>query len=276
MQHLLRYSYSVAALCITGAFAVALGFVLVSGIRHLLWMHEMGGMHPSDPSLWLLTGGALLMTSLFWYRIMAALFRHRAKRLRFESQITPLLKPLGVEVPESIQGAATWYELDDPQPMAFTWGVLHQRIALSSGLCGALDTPARVAVMHHEAAHARMHDPLQHALLLVLADALGPFGMRALFQHYLVRREVSADRDALAACGGDDLPILSALFTVAAAQQEPASSYVGLAGAIEARLEFLETGTTPHLWDGNLRYRLLASTMAILLTVGQGLLVWCH
>jgi len=272
-----RYAYTLLAVLSSVALATALGFMLISGIRHLLWMRLMGG-HQSSLPFWLETGVAAFLTALFWYRILAATFRQRHEARKLEVRIRTRLLPLVSAVPTEIQELAKWYQLDSENPMAFTWGIRRHRIALSRGLIETLDETAQVAVMHHEAAHARMHDPLQQSILLVLADAFGPLGLRALYKRYLVRREILADQAALGACNGDDIPLLSALLAVSGGQGLPGTvaSYVGLAGVMEARVEFLETRNLPRVWDADLRYRMLASVMAVVLTIGQGLLVWCH
>ncbi len=272
-----RYSYALLSICIAGGLAVGLGFALVSGIRHLLWMNMMQGDHKSF-LLWLETTGAAFLTLLFWYRILAAVIRQRRRVTQLEKKLQSRLHPFTLPIPASIRDLASWYLVDDDQPMAFTWGVWRPRIALSTGLCKQLDEEAQEAVMFHEAAHARMRDPLQQTILVVLSEALGPLGMHALYKRYLIGREIWADQEALRACGGDDIPLLSALVAVGRDKgtQDSVASYVGLAGVLEARVEFLETGSLPQLWDGDIRYRLMASFMAVVFTVGEGLLVWCH
>lgn len=281
-QHSVRaqfhsYAHASSALCLTGAFGTALGFALVSAIRHLLWFHMAGGRGWGIP-LWIETAVITAVMLAFWYRIVVALLRQRRQRRQFIAQLEPRLKVLKINVPNAIRDVATWHELDDNRCAAFTWGLFRPRIALSSGLCKILSEPAHQAVMFHEAAHARVYDPLQQLLLAVLADAFGPFGMRALYNRYLIQREIAADQVALAACGGDDIPLLSALMAVARGQnrQETAGGYAGLDGVMEARLSFLETGSAPRVGSGLVHYRLLASLSAIALTIAQGLLVWCH
>lgn len=270
------YSYSVAAVLWAAAVAGTLAFALVSGLRHVLWLQMMHS-HPAVP-LWLwaaigLLGGAI---AAFWYRMVSAAIHQRRQLLLLSERIAPLLRPFPLPVQGGALAAADWHLLDDrSERYAFTWGGGRPQIGISLGLWEALDGPARRAVMYHEAAHALAHDPLQQALLQVLAQTLQPFGMQALYQRYLLRREVAADALALSACGGDDRPLLTALL---AAATGPAGleSRVGLAGALEARIRYLDTGQAPPWWDQGIRNRLLVGTAAVVLTFGEGLLVLCR
>lgn len=272
------YTYSLLGLGIATAFATAVGFALVSGIRHLLWLHTMGGEGSSTTTLWLETGTVTIIALVFWYRLISAILRYKYQRRRFMDSMRPYLQAMDETVPPLIRNDAAWYMLEDDQCLAFTWGLFGQRIVLSKGLWQTLDEDARQAVMHHEAAHARMRDPLQQSLLLVLSHAMGPFGLRTLYHRYLVRRELIADQAALTASGGDDVPLLSALvaMTRETEQSLDTRTYAGFASAMQARVQFLETGLMPAWWDGSIRYRLLSSGIAVALTVGEGLLVWCH
>jgi hypothetical protein len=129
--------------------------------------------------------------------------------------------------------------------------------------------------MAHEAGHARMHDPLQHMILSILAVGLSPLGFHALYRRYLIHREIRADIWAIASCNGDDLPLLQALTTILR-DAAPHPSPVGLAGAFEYRLQFLASRTWPSWWDHDLKVRLACSALAVLLAVSESLAVWCH
>jgi hypothetical protein len=137
-----------------------------------------------------------------------------------------------------------------------------------------LDPQARRAVLHHEALHARVRDPLQQVLLQVLSRAMRPMGLGLVYQRYLVQRELNADHAALSACHGDDLPLLTALRTAIDGDSGLVSA--GLAGALEARLQYLETQQLPKWPHSGLATRVWISLGAILVTAGEGFLVWCH
>lgn len=270
------YSYLLAGLVWALAVCGALVFALVSGVRHLLWIETMNS-HPMVP-VWLEGGIALVALAIvvFWYRIASAALQYRRKRRHLAKLLAPRLRAFPYPVPDALRRVADWYLIEDRnERAAFTLGGKRPRIAISQGLWNALDEPARTAVMHHEAAHARFRDPLQQTLLQVLAAALRPLGMGALYRRYLLQREVAADAVAVSACGGDDAPLLYALLTVAKPRATMVAR-VGLTGALDARMEFLESQKPPAWWDQRLRFHVMSSTVAICLTLGEGLMVWCH
>ena len=275
-RKLSSYAYVMAGIGVAGIAVTALGFALVSGLRHLLWLRMMKG-HPIAP-WWLWTGVVLVGIAIvaFWYRVIAAILWHRQQRLRFYERLNPLLRSFPREVHPDLSTVADWYLVDDEAGRyAFTWGLYRPKIAISSALWDALDEQAQSAVMYHEAAHARVRDPFQQTLLHVLSHALQPLGMRALYDRYLIRREVLADSAAIAACHGNDAPLLTALLATVGSTP-PTETRVGLTGAMEARIAFLETGQVPSWWDQHMRQRMFSASVAVCLTVAEGLLVWCH
>ncbi|WDL99104.1 M56 family metallopeptidase [Alicyclobacillus sp. ALC3] len=276
------YTYSLLGLAVALATAGATGFVLVSSIRHLLWLRMMPTKSGGFVELWLwaitvLSAGAAMV---FWYRLVRAVVRWQQRQRSIDELLRPQLKDLSerLSVPGAISPLARWYVLQDGRSAAFTCGLLRPAVVLSTGLLQTLDEQALVAVMHHEAAHAKSYDPLQQSLLWVLRDALGPLGMDALYSRYLIRREILADEAALAAFGGDDAPLLSALLSTATGPGYPEVETwsAGLTGLVEARVEFLETGRAPQLFDTSMRNRLLTSALAVALTMIQALVIWCH
>jgi len=270
------FGYSLTALAITVLMMTVLGFTWVAQLRHLLWYEMMKG-HPAVPAL--LWGGVLAITVVvfvIWYRIFAAMLRYQRQQGLLTRHMNPLLGPLPTELNPDLSRIADFYMADDEVSYyAFTWGIRRPQIAISRALWNSLDGPGRHAVLYHEAAHVMARDPLQQAILQVLARALPPFGMDALYERYLLRREVFADSLAISACGGDDEPLISALLVVAQSTHEMEAG-VGIEGGLQARMEFLKTGEIPGFWDQQMRYRLEATGSAVLLTLAEGLLVWCH
>lgn len=270
------YGYSLAAGLSAALILTGLGFALVSSVRHLLWVRMMKD-HPMPP-LWLWLAVAVFGVSLVavWYRVAwAAVVQYQQMR-QFNRRVEPLLLPLPEVLPTDLLGVAKWHLIDDTdRRYAFTWGIASTNIAVSKGLWEAMDESARRAVLYHEAGHAIARDPLQHTLLHILTQALRPFGVGRLYQRYLLRREILADTLAISACGGDEEPLLKALLATGTSMA-PDASRVGLAGSLEARIAFLETGQLPSWWDQHVRYRLFSTGVAVLLTIGEGVLVWCH
>lgn len=271
-----KYTYSLTAIIVTMAMALSMVFALVSALHHLIWLRMMKG-HPIGPGwLWISVAVLTVMIVVFWYRVIMSILKYRQQKCILTNRIMPQLLPFPGLIQDDLLRVADWYLFDDKtHRYAFTWGITHSRVGISIGLWDFLDDSSRKAVMYHEVAHVLARDPLQQTVLQVLSGALQPFGVGALYRRYLLRREIEADKLAISACGGDDVPLITALL---AATQSLSSQdeRVGLAGALEARLHFLETCQFPSWWDRTIRYRLIATLMAISLTIGEGLLVWCH
>lgn len=270
------YSYSLVGLTWGIVLMLALGFGLISEIRHILWIQTMK-QHAMVP-LWLWTAltASVVTLFLFWYRIASAALAYRQQQTQLKEVIVPILRPFPGSVPTGLERSAEWYlAADQHERYAFTWGLRRHRIVVSQALWDQLDAKSQTAVLYHEAAHAQAHDPLQQMILHVLSDALRPLGMGSLYRRYLVLREVRADRMAVVASGGDDIPLLTALST-AMGSGPAVSSYVGLAESLDARIQFLETGRPLSWSDSALRFRLYAWATGLILTVGEGFLMWCH
>lgn len=270
------YSYLLIGLLWGIGLTLALTFGFVSSLRHLLWMAAMP--HAPFPPMWLWTAVAMLGWALIFvgYRATVAVARYREQHRLMLETLAPLIAPLPFPIPVALRGTAAWHIVrDSGERFAFTWGVRRCHIAVSESLWQALDNPARVAVIYHEAAHAIARDPLQQVVLQALSEALPLFGMRLIYQRYLIRREINADAVAIAASEGDEAPLLSAL-KAAVDFAVPMVSHVGLADALDARLDYIETRYPPPVLSSGLWLRLMASSAAILLTIGEGWLVWCH
>lgn len=269
--------YLLAGLGWASVVVGALTFGFVSALRHIVWASAMPGHGMVAP--WLLGVAAILgiVLCLFWYRVGLGIASYRAQRRRVSMALSTRLRPLSTSLPAALTQTAEWYlAADDGERYALTWGLLRCRVAISESLWDTLDPAARRAVLFHEALHARVRDPLQQVILKVLSDALRPLGLGVLYPRYLVQREINADKRALAACQGDDLPLLTALQAAVGANPESVVSYVGLAGALDARLHYLETHQSPDWPPSSLAIRLWVSLGAVVVTLTEGLLVWCH
>ncbi len=93
-------------------------------------------------------------------------------------------------------------QIDIPRPVALCHGLLRPRIIISTGLIETLDDEALSAVLAHETAHARRHDPLRLLALRVgtVAASLFPI-IRPLAAHVRAETEWAADRYAADRCG---------------------------------------------------------------------------
>ena len=271
-----QYSYGLAGTALAGVIVAAMGFALESGVHHLLWMDAMKDHRPVP--LWI-EGGVLLLAAALLIgavRIAAGVRQFRRRQESMAERLAPLLRPLPESLPDDLLRVADWHLVADSDAhYAFTWGTGRPQIAVSEALWNTLEPRARRAVLYHEAAHAYARDPLQQCLLQVLADAFPPVGFRQLYARYLTHREIVADAFAVQGCEGDEVPLLTALQVMLSGSVHPVTQ-VGLAGALDARLQVLDTHQWPAWGDVSLRYRLLSAAMGILLTVGEGVWVICR
>lgn len=109
------------------------------------------------------------------------------------SRAVPL--PPGIQAGVDRLGLTGRVELvEDGDAYAFTQGLVHPRIWVSTALVGLLDTDELAAVLCHERYHVQQHDPLR--VLLSRAVAHGLFfvpAAAALRNAYLVAKEIEAD-----------------------------------------------------------------------------------
>lgn len=271
-----RYSYTFAGATLAGIIFAALTFAIGSGVHHLLWMNAMKDHRV--PPLWMEGGVVLLVVAFLTLasRVAAGALRCRHRQRTMAVRLAPLLRPLPDHQTVELLPTADWHLVADPDAYyAFTWGTGRPQIAVSEALWNTLEPRARQSVLYHEAAHALARDPLQQCLLQVLAEAFPPVGFRQLYERYLTHRELVADAFAIGACAGDEVPLLTALQTMLSSSIAP-TSQVGLAGALRARLQVLDTHQWPAWADAALRYRLMTAATGILLTLGEGVWVICR
>lgn len=86
-----------------------------------------------------------------------------------------------------------------PAPVAFCYGFLRPRIAVSAGLTDRLDEEELVAVLLHERHHLQRRDPLRYLALRALAGGLFMVPLTSALERWVEARiELAADRAALA------------------------------------------------------------------------------
>lgn len=126
-------------------------------------------------------------------------------------------------------------------PLCFTAGLFRPRIYIAAAVRERLRHQELTAVLAHEHAHVKRRDPLRNALLRATAQAFFFLPIfRALEQRYRVEQEVSADAEALHACGGAHA-LASALYALSAPDM-PLSTVPCFArrGTIDIRIAFME------------------------------------
>jgi len=126
--------------------------------------------------------------------------------------------------------------LDDARAYAFAYGWWLPRAAVSRGLLAVLTDDEVVAVLRHEAHHARRGGPMLHAALEVLGHAFRywPRG-RKLVESARLDEELAADRAACSGTGGA-AALLSALLTLARLGSLPRIGAPAMSSRLEARV----------------------------------------
>jgi Zn-dependent protease with chaperone function len=125
------------------------------------------------------------------------------------------------------------------QANAFTLGLLRPVVIADRAWWRSLSSDERAIVSAHEAAHAEKHDPLAHALVLLLASFVPQRLARPLSAGWLHFAEHRADRGAAVAAGD---PLAVAEFLVRAYRdpgEEPALLPAFCGGTLELRVHSL-------------------------------------
>ena len=93
-----------------------------------------------------------------------------------------------------------------PPAGAWTVGLRHPRIVVTTSLLRALSPEEFAAVLHHEAYHLRARHPLKALVVGVLLDGFGWFpAVSASARAYAAARELDADAAAARRCGREAL-----------------------------------------------------------------------
>ena len=167
-------------------------------------------------------------------------------------------------------------EVADAAPYAFTYGIWHPRIVVSTGLTEAATRDELAAVLHHEHHHLRNRDPLTVLAVRSWAAAFFPVPLvGAVLQRILDRQELKADRAALHACGVGAVAgaLLKAVGEPAVA---PGTALAAMGGPrlLEARVTQLETGHRPRMFTAITPATVLASVPGLALIAGYGVLLY--
>lgn len=91
---------------------------------------------------------------------------------------------------------ANYHEVSSEAPFAVTAGLWRPRVYVTSGLLRHLDDTSRAAVLAHEAAHVRRHDPLMKLLADLLSTFHLPKTRQALLADLSLACEQACDEEA--------------------------------------------------------------------------------
>ncbi len=182
-------------------------------------------------------------------------------------RIVPLSEPLSTLARRlGLDGRVL--QVDDADAYAFTQGLTHPRIWLSTAMVDLLDEDELAAVLLHERHHLRQRDPLRVWLSRAVADGLFFVpAAAALRNEYLVAKEMEAD----AASQADSALARALLKLLRHGSALPAYANVAAIGPLDAtsiRIErLLEPETTIAWRAGLVRPRHIVTSLLLALAL---------
>lgn len=170
-------------------------------------------------------------------------------------------------------------EVPDRAAYAFTYGIWHPRVVVSSGLVAAATHAELVAVLRHEGYHVDNRDPLKVLALRTWSAAffLVPL-VGAVLRRLLDRQELKADRAAIDHGGAAGVTSLAGALLKAVDQPAaaPGTALAALGGPelLEERITQLETGDTPRVLAAFHSTAMLTSLPGVGLIAAYGVLLY--
>jgi len=147
-------------------------------------------------------------------------------------------------------------------PLAFCAGLLRPAVFVSEGALAALSEPELLAVLHHEADHARRYEPARRAAYTAAADVLTFLPIvRWWSERQITRSELSADATAETIVGQ---AALAGALLVMTAPPIPVAAFVGHAELRAQRLLGMrmdEPKPPRAVWAATLVYSWLALSL---------------
>ena len=134
---------------------------------------------------------------VLWHRQrtkVASLTRNLAALRAPDSELEPLTWRLGLKDKVRL--------LDSEVPLCFCAGFISPRVYLSRGMVEKLTPEELDALLLHEKHHMENYDPLKMLLGRLVVSALFFIpSLRDIFEHYLIDKEIAADRSAIQSQG---------------------------------------------------------------------------
>lgn len=94
--------------------------------------------------------------------------------------------------------------INTQEPVAFTFGFLRPKIVLSTGLINILNEQELEAVIHHETAHQKYHDPTSVFTLRLLSEVFWYIPLlKWVNQNFRMMIELAADEHAVVSTGSE-------------------------------------------------------------------------
>ena len=263
---LLAFAGAVALLLLVGIAALAVnGFDVLAATVFAAFsaclLFLMGVEQLPFPAIVIVMLGTASAIALIRGLIVTA----REVRLLRTLPLIPTDDP-AIESAARASGIRGVYSTPATQPSAFCVGILRPRVVLTQGLLARLDAEELAAVIWHEGAHARAHEPLKCLLarLAVRTFFWLPL-LGELLDRYLLAKELDADRRATV---NTSRSALAGALTEVAGQSTPVAA-VGVAELSAARIDrlFDPAAPLPQLFHARAIIVTLASVGVLLLAL---------
>lgn len=283
------YFFSFLVLAILGlgsliSWSISASYLVLSPFAQFI--HRCHLMLPG-PKIFLIPGALLLALLLLWLLLMGiTAYRQHHSLVRFLRSLT-----FSQKWPEKLKLAVMSSEIKTPVDyalgtlnLAFSYGLLSQRIVVSENIVQSLELEELTAILLHEEFHSRQKDPLRIFLMSMTFSYLGKIKIIAnLCEYFQITAEITADRLAMLRLGNKAWSLPSALLKIIRAESYVPAHVPGAASALESRIDFLiNPGQMPGMNVSKLDY--IALTFYIFITLValalslQHLGVWvtCH
>jgi Zn-dependent protease with chaperone function len=183
-------------------------------------------------------------------RAMAVVRKQVRATRALDQRVLALSRQLPVSTLDHVQAAGVEGRvqlIESSEPFSFTYGVRAPRVVISEGLIVNLSGDELGAVLEHERYHLRNADPLRAGVALALSRMF--FYLPVLHDlrgHYIVGRELVADRRAMRAHGARSLAgALQKVLQGPEWFETGAAAAIGGSEALDARVAQLESGEEP-------------------------------
>jgi hypothetical protein len=227
-----------------------------------------------------LPAGAVALFAVATWRAVRSIKRQCAQT---SGALQPLLALPAVAVPDDLPALLGSLQVGNRTriircdvPVALCYGLVRPRILLSTGILEQVSHAELEAIVCHERAHVRRHDPLRLMLTRALADALPAHAaIRTLATALPLTQELAADRAVLAAVGAEALATALLKIGDALGPLQGHSAAIGGFSTLDARIDQL-LGDAPAPMPSS--YKAVMTVLATLilspLLCTVGLLAW--
>jgi Zn-dependent protease with chaperone function len=214
------------ALATLAATAVLLAAIVLLDAGRFHVPHLIAGTHPAIDRHTVALGLLALAQAVVVWRALRSLRRQLAVDRRLRTLPVAERRCVGRHVAAIVE---------DPRPVAFCAGLRRPGVFVTTGALARLEPDELLAVVEHEAHHARRRDPLRLLVAQTLADAFALPALRDLPDRQHATADLAADAAAVAASGTPG-PLAKALLRFPEPRPERVDQLLGLPLPVASRV----------------------------------------